>query len=94
MTLQSTAAAINWRLLGWGGAALLLLLPAAAMAFTPEMNWGPGDFLAFAGLLLGAGAGLELTLSSRGSPMRRAIAAGAVLALALLVWAELAVGIF
>lgn len=94
MTTHPTAEGFNWRLLGWGGAALLLLLPAGAMLVTPEMNWGPGDFLAFAGLLLGAGAGLELTLGGRGSARRRGLAACAVLTLTLLVWAELAVGIF
>ena len=44
------------RILAWGGAALLLLLPAVAMQFTSEVNWGPEDFLVM-GALLAACAG-------------------------------------
>ena len=78
---------------GWSLAAALLALPAIAMQFTSEMNWGPGDFLA-AALLLGAtGAVLEI---AAGLPRRqwRTIGMLGGLAMLLLVWAELAVGIF
>lgn len=82
------------RLALWGGIALLLCLPALAMLFTREVNWGPGDFVAAAGLLGLAGLGLELTARLSTTPIRRALAAGAVVAMLLLVWVELAVGIF
>lgn len=58
------------------------------------MNWGLEDFLAAAALLLAAGAGVAWALrrfQSRGA--RTAAVAGVVLAV-MLVWAELAVGIF
>ncbi len=42
-----------WRVLGWGGAALMLALPLAAMQFSDEVNWTASDFL-FAGVLLGS----------------------------------------
>ena len=72
----------------------ILLVPAAAMRFTDEVNWGPGDFLAGGALL--AGTGLAYVLAKRriaGRPGRMLL--GGLLALGLLlVWAELAVGIF
>lgn len=82
------------RLALWAFAGVLLLIPAVAMQFTPEVNWGPEDFLAAAVLIGGAGLGIELavrTIKSR-SAMFAAIAI--VLLAMLIVWAELAVGIF
>jgi uncharacterized membrane protein YgdD (TMEM256/DUF423 family) len=71
----------------------ILLVPAVAMRFTNEVNWGPGDFLAGAALL--AGTGLAYVLAKpriAGRPGRLLL--GGLLALGLLlVWAELAVGI-
>ncbi|MFC0131857.1 hypothetical protein [Massilia eurypsychrophila] len=76
------------------GAAAVLLVPLIAMQFTREVVWTPMDFVAAAVLLIGAGlmyllpARLLRTTGSR-------IALGVVVAIALvLVWAELAVGIF
>jgi hypothetical protein len=72
----------------------ILLVPAVAMRFTTEVNWGPGDFLVGGALL--AGTGMTYVLAKRriaGRPGRLLL--GALLALGLLlVWAELAVGIF
>lgn len=78
---------------GWSLAGALLALPAIAMQLGGDVQWGPGDFLA-AALLLGAtGAALEIIAAL---PHRRWRSRGAVLAIAvlLLIWAELAVGIF
>lgn len=88
-----TAPALTIRRLGWSLAAAVLLVPAVAMQFTHEVNWGAGDFLA-AALLLGlAGFGLEVAARL---PRRRWRRRGALLVVAALalVWAELAVGIF
>ena len=72
----------------------ILLVPAVAMHFTHEVNWGPGDFLVGGALL--AGTGLAYVLTKRriaGRPGRLLL--GGLLALGLLlVWAELAVGVF
>lgn len=78
---------------GWSLAASLLLLPAIAMQFTAEMNWGPGDFLAAALLLGTTGVILEIVAVL---PRRQWRTMGMLggLAMLLLVWAELAVGIF
>lgn len=81
------------RTLGWSLAAAILLAPAIAMAFTREVNWGPGDF-AVAALLLGL-TGLGLEVAAR-LPRRRWRGRAALLVVValLLIWAELAVGIF
>lgn len=82
------------RLALWGFAGLLLLIPAIAMQFTPEVNWGAEDFIAAAVLIGGAGLGIELAarlVKSRAAMF--ALIAG-VIGLMLLVWAELAVGLF
>ena len=82
-------------LLGVGLAALVLLLvPAAAMQFTSEIAWGPGDFVVAWALLFGAGSAAVLGLRHvRGTGRRATLVFAIALALALL-WAELAIGLF
>lgn len=71
---------------------LILLVPFAAMQFTDEVAWTPADFVAAGALLFGAGlAYLLLTRKARGRRVALAMATALVL---LLVWAELAVGVF
>ena len=83
----------RWRYGLWGGAGLLLIAPLAAMAFTPEMNWGGGDFAILA-VMLGAACGaFELAVRISVSPARRAAVGAAIVLVFLLVWAQLAVGI-
>lgn len=93
MTSSNALSANRVRIVGWGLAACLLLTPLIAMQFTREVAWGPGDFVVAAGLLGGAGVGLELAARLR-RPLHRVAVGLAVVAVALLVWAELAVGIF
>lgn len=83
-----------WRMLGWGGAAVLLSLPAAAMRFAPEagVDWSGGDF-ALMGLLLGlVGIGIELAVRASASLAYRAAAIVATLTAFLTIWVNLAVG--
>ncbi|WP_371764665.1 hypothetical protein [Massilia sp.] len=72
----------------------ILLVPAVAMRFTHEVDWGPGDFLVGAALL--AGTGLAYVLAKRRIAGRAGrLLVGGLLALGLLLaWAELAVGVF
>ncbi|MGN6383271.1 MAG: hypothetical protein ACTHMK_11790 [Dyella sp.] len=74
--------------------ALLLCIPLVAMHFTNEVRWTAGDFVVGAALLLSAGTaivvGRRLTTSAWS---RRLVVAGVLLVL-LLVWAQLAVGLF
>lgn len=73
--------------------ALLLLIPAVAMRFTAEVTWGPGDFAAAAALLFAAGTAAVIAARIGHRVHRRAMLALIATAL-LLVWAELAVGLF
>jgi len=94
MTTTSTRGGRQrWRLIGWGGAACLLLLPLLAMRFSDEVNWTGFDFLAFATLLLVSGGLFELALRVSGHRAYRAATALALAAALLLVWANAAVGI-
>jgi hypothetical protein len=73
---------------------ILLLIPLIAMQFTDEVNWSLIDFIVAGLLLFGTGLILELVLRKVGN-MKYRIAILITLLLGLmLVWAELAVGIF
>lgn len=75
------------------GTGLLLLVPLVAMQFTAEVNWTPVDFLVMGTLLFGTGSLFVLT--ARRVPRRYWLPIGLLLGLGfLLLWAELAVGIF
>ena len=80
---------------GWAALAtcLLLLVPLAAMQFTQEVRWGSADF-AVMGLLVFGMCSIFI-VSARLLPRRHWAGAAVVCSVAfLLVWAELAVGIF
>lgn len=81
-----------WRIVGWGGAATLVLLPAIAMQFTSEVNWTLSDF-GFAAMLFGAlGLGIELAVRMTPDRFYRAGASFALLSAFLVVWSNGAVG--
>lgn len=73
---------------------VLLAIPLIGTMVSESVRWSPFDFLVMGILLTGAGLLLELIL--RKAPGRSSRVVGIVLlALAfLLLWAELAVGIF
>lgn len=75
-------------------AAGLLLIPALAMLFTSEVNWTASDFLIAGALLLGTGLVVEFVLRKVKKPTHRLAICGVVVALLLLTWLELAVGLF
>jgi hypothetical protein len=74
--------------------AVLLLIPLVAMQFTNEVDWNIMDFAIMGVLLLITGLSCELLLRKVKSLKYRLILCGFVLLAFLLVWAELAVGIF
>jgi hypothetical protein len=82
-----------FRIVIWGTAALLLLLPLVAMQFTDEVVWGLGDFVVFGAMLGGACGAYELAVRASGSRTYRAAVAVAAGAAFILVWINLAVGI-
>ncbi len=76
------------------GIPLLLLIPLIAMQFTSEVNWKGFDFVAAAVILLVVGLSMEFVLRTVKQPRHRILVAIGFLVLLLLIWAELAVGIF
>ena len=82
-----------WRMALWGGAALLLMLPAVAMRFTDEIRWDETDFIVMGALLFGAAGAFELAARMTASLAFRAAVGVAVVAALLLIWINLAVGI-
>ena len=76
------------------GTALLLLIPLVAMQFTSEVNWTLSDFIVAGGLLAGTGLLYVIGASQMRSSRNRTILGVVLGAVLLVVWAELAVGIF
>src|SRR5690606_5022776 len=74
-------------------AAGLLCIPLIAMQFTHEVNWTFSDFLVMGILLFGTGMTCELILR-KFKTTKRFVFCGIVLIIFILIWAELAVGIF
>ncbi len=74
--------------------ALLLLIPLIAMQFTDEVNWTLFDFVVMGILLLGTGLMSELVLRKVKKIGHRIAICGALLLALLIIWAELAVGVF
>lgn len=74
--------------------ALLLLAPFVAMQFSTEVNWGVFDFIVAGSLIFGLISLVELIVRrSKPTNLRFLMIAGSVL-LFLIIWIELAVGIF
>ena len=83
----------RWSLAIWGGAAVLLSIPAIAMQFqAPGVDWGPEDFIVMGALLAMACGGYEIATRMSSSWAYRAGAAVAILTCFLTVWVNLAVG--
>ncbi|WP_437396951.1 hypothetical protein [Flagellimonas lutimaris] len=73
---------------------VLLLIPFTAMQFSSEVNWSLLDFLVAGGLLLALGFSIDFVARKAKSFNKKIIAIAAIVILFLLVWIELAVGIF
>ena len=73
---------------------VLLLIPIIAMQFTNEVNWTLFDFVVAGVLLLGTGFICELVIRKVKKTNHRILLCGVILAALLLIWIELAVGIF
>ncbi|WP_080055819.1 hypothetical protein [Spirosoma aerolatum] len=74
--------------------AILLSIPFLAMQFTNEVNWNLFDFIVAGTLLLVTGLMCELVLRTVRKPKYRLALCGAILLALVLIWIELAVGIF
>lgn len=74
--------------------AFLLLIPLIAMQFTGEVNWTLSDFIVAGVLLLGTGLMLDLVMKKVKKTPVRITFIMIILVILLVIWAELAVGIF
>jgi len=74
--------------------AFLLLIPLIAMQFSDEVNWKIADFAIAGVLLLATGLICEFVLQKVKKKENRIALIVVIIALLLLIWAELAVGIF
>lgn len=72
----------------------LLLVPLIAMLFTDEVNWTLLDFLVMGVLLLAVGFAIDLIFKRTNDRPKRILYTALAIVVFLLVWAELAVGIF
>lgn len=78
----------------WGGAAVLLSLPAIAMRLgVGDVDWSGSDFVVMGVILAIACGGFELVMYVSGDWLYRAAGALAILAGFMLVWVNLAVGL-
>jgi hypothetical protein len=78
----------------WGAAAVLLLLPAAAMQVSDVVDWGADDFAAFGLILTLFCLSIEAAWYWLAAPWWRLGAAILAVLAFLMVWAHLAVGLF
>lgn len=74
--------------------ATLLLIPLIAMQFTTEVNWDLMDFIVAAILLLAVGFTIDYAIRKTAKNNYRFVILTAIIILFILIWAELAVGIF
>jgi len=72
----------------------LLLIPLIAMQFTNQVNWTPSDFIVAAILLLSTGFAIDFVIKKVLTKKYRITLSAIIIVMLLLVWAELAVGIF
>ncbi len=77
-----------------GTVALLLMIPFIAMQFSSEVNWSLNDFIVAGILLVGVGFAVDLVLRKGKTTNKKLLWISAVIVLFLLLWAELAVGVF
>lgn len=84
----------RWSMAIWGTAACLLLLPLVAMQFTDEVNWDRFDFIVIGALLFAACGTYELATRLTSNTVYRAAVGVAVVTAVILIWINLAVGIF
>lgn len=74
--------------------AIILFIPLITMQFSNEVNWSLPDFIFAAVLLFGSGLLCEFVLRRVKGKNQRIIICCITLILLILVWVELAVGIF
>lgn len=72
----------------------LLLIPLIAMQFTEEVNWSIFDFFIMGFLLILVGFGTKFIIKKNKPNTKRWLLISLLYLLFLMIWAELAVGVF
>ena len=72
----------------------LLLIPLIGMMLTDEINWSVFDFIIMGVFLLLLGIGIDAVISKTENKKNRILYSVLLIFVFLLIWAELAVGIF
>lgn len=85
---------IGWHFGLWALLLLLFLLPFAAMQISPQVRWNSGDFAAAAALLCSFGLMVEASVYFAPNWRSRTWLIVAAAAIAAVIWADAAVGIF
>ncbi len=73
---------------------LLLIIPMIGMLISDEVNWSLFDFILMGVLLLAVSFGIKFMLQITKNTKYRILLISIIVLLFLLIWAELAVGIF
>lgn len=78
----------------YSSVAVILSIPLIAMQFTKEVNWTASDFLIMGALLFTTAFAVDFVMKKVKSFKSRLILVFGILALLILIWVEMAVGIF
>lgn len=76
------------------GTAFILLIPFIAMQFNTGVDWGLADFIIIGTLLIGTGLIYEFISRKIPDTKHRIILATTLILVMLVIWVDLAVGIF
>ena len=72
----------------------LLLIPLIGMTITDEINWIPFDFIIMGSLLILLSIGINFASNRAKNLKNRVLYIGILVIIFMLIWAELAVGLF
>ena len=72
----------------------LLVLPLIGTLLSDDVNWSYADFFLMGAGLLAVGMGIDLIRRRTENPKKRLLLIAGLIGLFLLVWVELAVGLF
>ena len=72
----------------------IIIITILLVPYLTRMPWTASDYVVAAVLLCGTGFMFELVTNNISSSKKKLVAGGAVLLVAIYIWAELAVGIF
>ena len=73
---------------------VILSIPFIAMQFTKEVNWTLSDFVIMGGMLFATVFAIDLVLKKFKTLKSRLVIVSVIVLLLMIVWAEMAVGIF